>query len=170
MLCPVPACCNGSTAYNDDSGCGKSEAIDYCEGGEFDPDHVIEFECRSPVESVDNPDYDHTIEYCHTEECKKSAVGCIAARGKEVEHHPGKIYSMQLAPREIKCSERAPPTCHIALDASTHKACTYLDEEGEKRPCLDANCHKSEEECLSRADTAIPFHHFHGHVQFIHWI
>ena len=43
-------------------------ANDYCDGGEFDPDHVFEFDCRSPVERDDNPDYDEAIEECHTEE------------------------------------------------------------------------------------------------------
>eukprot|EP00944_MAST-04C_sp_MAST-4C-sp1_P007312 g7312.t1 len=50
----VPTCCNGKTEYNDDSGCGKSEAApaptDYCDGGEYDPDHILEIDCRSPVE------------------------------------------------------------------------------------------------------------------------
>ena len=158
----VPMCCNGTTEYNDDSGCGAIEPVDndYCEGGEYDPDHILEFDCRSPAERDDNPDYDEAIEECHTEECRKSAIGCIAARGKEVEHHPGKNYSMQLAPREVKCRDRVQPYCaglSSAMDAATPQACTYLNDEGEVAVCFDADCHKSEEECLSRAGTAIPF-------------
>ncbi len=156
----VPNCCNGTTEYNDDSGCGTIEVEhDYCDGGEYDPDHTVEFECRSPVERDNNPAFDEQVEECHTEECKKSAIGCIAARGKENEHHSGKIYSMQLEPREVKCSERVPYYCGMLsgtlspTGAWPGMACSFVNEEGDTEYCFDANCHKSEEECLSRAGT-----------------
>jgi hypothetical protein len=101
----VPACCNGNPEYNTESGCGKieAEAVDYCNGGDFDSNAAYHYECRSPVERENNPAYDEDVESCHTDECRSSEFGCIAARGKMNKEKPGKNYSMQLKPEALQC-------------------------------------------------------------------
>ena len=62
---------------------------------------------------------------------------------------------MQLEPRGRKCSETVPHYCNglSGFTGTEQVACNFLNNEGHTEPCLDANCHKSEEECLSRAGT-----------------
>ena len=153
----VPLCCNGNPEYNDESGCGASEISndneDYCNGGEFEPNTIAEVDCRSPVDRENNPEFDEDVEECHTEACRSSALGCIAARGKANSRSPGKTYSMELQPTEKTCSQVATERCTYAKlnFGPISFPCTY-----DGGFCMDANCQKSKEECLKRGSTLNP--------------
>jgi len=142
----VEQCCNGNVGYNENSGCGVPEEPDYCDGGDFDDDAVAYIECRVP----DGDGMDKDIEYCHSEECKSSEIACIAARGKPIPHNPGKSYSMNLQPMPRKCSAIYSEMC---AGSSSSMPCMFKSDEGRMEPCLDAECHKSSDACMSRAGT-----------------
>merc|ERR1711968_377524 len=144
MMTIIPQCCSGNSGYNQNSGCGQMNVVDndYCDGGDFDNDGVAYIDCTVP-----NGD----AESCTTEECRSSEIACLAARGKPLPWDSSKSYSMDLQPISRRCSEVYGQMCARAGAGSL--ACMFKNDEGDMEPCLDAECYKSHDACMSRAGT-----------------